>query len=174
MLQRLRRLMILADQDVREALVVPQDDVEPRLQLLDQVRFEQQCFRLARRDDELHAPRQRNHPRDALRLPADLGVVGNTRLEVPRLADIEQLARLAEHAIDSRLARQAAHIVPDHVRPGDALLARSVSRKHIDPGGYLLGLHLDLGRQLLLVLEAFGRLFRQVVFGGGIVRFHGG
>ena len=41
MLEGLRRLVVFADEDVREALVVAQDDVEARLQLLDQVGFEQ-------------------------------------------------------------------------------------------------------------------------------------
>ena len=41
MFQRLRRFVVLADQNVRKALVVAQDDVEAWFQLLDQVRFEQ-------------------------------------------------------------------------------------------------------------------------------------
>ena len=185
MLQRLRSLMVLADQDMRKRFVIPQDNVEARLQLLDQVRFQKQGFRFARRDHEFHRPRQRDHPRDPLGLPADLRVVGNPRLEVPRLADIQQLARLAEHAIDARLARQPRDMIPDHIRPADPLPLRAIGRMQIHPGGNLLGLHLDvlldlLFGQILLNLfdKAFGQIVRQVrrqvLRFFGIGRFHGG
>ena len=85
MLQRLRRLMVFANENVREGFVITQDDVEAWLQLLDQVRFQQQRLCLTRRDDELHRPRQRDHPRDALCLPADLGITRDARaLRAPK------------------------------------------------------------------------------------------
>src|SRR5690606_3880449 len=79
MLQRLRCFMVGADEDVRERLVVAEDDIEAWLQLLDKVGFEEQRLGFARRHHELHRAGERDHPRDALRVPAKLAIAADTR-----------------------------------------------------------------------------------------------
>ena len=115
MLERLRSFVVVADENVREGFVVAQDDVEARLQALDEVGFEQKRLGLAGRDDELHRAGERDHARDALGVAAQLGVGGDARLQVARLADVKQFRAFAEHAVDARPGRQAGDLVANHI-----------------------------------------------------------
>jgi hypothetical protein len=105
--------MLAADDDLRERLVVAQEDVEAGLQLLDQVDLEQQGVRLGPGGDELHGPRQVDHQGDALGVEPALGVLQHALLQRAGLADVEHLAILAHHAIDARPIGQALDLVLD-------------------------------------------------------------
>ena len=99
----LRRLVVPADQDVREGLVVAQKHVEARLQRFDEARLEQQRLGLAFGDDEFHTPGLRDHPGDALGMAAEPDITGDPRLQVAGLADIQDLVGISEHAVDAGL-----------------------------------------------------------------------
>ena len=66
MLQKLRKGVVLAQQDVGKAFVVAERNVVARLQPLDQVGFQQQRLGLRRRRHEQHLGRLVDHARDAL------------------------------------------------------------------------------------------------------------
>ena len=102
MLEQLRKGMILAQQDIREGFVVAIGDVVAGLQTLDEIGFEQQRLGLRRRRDEQHLRRVGDHARDALVVPAGLGVGRDTFLEALGLADVEDVALGIHHAIDAR------------------------------------------------------------------------
>ena len=59
---------MIRDMDVRKRFVVPQKYVVARLELLDEVLFQQQRFGLGPRRQEHHRRGFRNHPRDAARV----------------------------------------------------------------------------------------------------------
>ena len=102
MLREFGGFVLGGDQDVGEALVVAQQHVEARLQPLDQVGFEQQRFGLGLGADELHVAGGCDHALDADVEAFGAGVVGDARLEAAGLADIDDLARRIEHAVDAR------------------------------------------------------------------------
>ena len=100
--------MIGADQDVGEALVVPQHHVVARFQLLDEIGLEQQRLGLGLGGDEHHRARLRDHPGDARRLALRRRIGGDPFLDRSGLADIEHLALGADHAIDAGPERRVA------------------------------------------------------------------
>ena len=105
--------MVPPDEDIGKALVIAQNDVEARFQLFDEIGFEQQSLGLGLRDDKLHGRRQRDHQRDPLCMPAELGVIPDPVFQILRLADIQDFAVRTEHAVHARLAGQAGQIVLD-------------------------------------------------------------
>ena len=105
------------DQDVRKALVVAQQYIESRLQLLDQVRFKQQRLGLGFGGDELHRGRRRDHPGNAVRVPTELGIRGHALLQRPRLADIQHALIRRDHPVHAGAVIQPRNIGPDDVRP---------------------------------------------------------
>ena len=66
--------MIAADQNIRKGFVIAQKDVESRLQFFDKRRFEQQCLSFRFCYDELHLAGERDHSRNALRMPSKAGI----------------------------------------------------------------------------------------------------
>ena len=118
MLADLWRVVVPADQDLGKALVVPQQNVEPRLEGLDQIDLEEQGLGLGAGGDEHHGPGQMHHVGDALGVEAPLGVLDHPLLQGPGLAHIEHLPALAQHAVDTGAVRQALHLVGDQIRAG--------------------------------------------------------
>ena len=114
-LAKLRGRMLPADDDLGERLVVAQQDVEARLELLDQVDLEQQGFGFGLGGDELHRPGQVDHVGDALGMETALRVLHHPLLQRARLADVEHLAVVAQHAVDARRIGQALDIVLDQL-----------------------------------------------------------
>ena len=112
-LQDLRIVVIGAQKDVGEALVVAEQNIVTRLQPLDQVRFEQQRLGLRRRLDEDHRARFRDHAQDAVRMARVLGVGRDALLQTRGLADIEHVALRVQHAIDAGPVGQRLHIRGD-------------------------------------------------------------
>ncbi len=119
MLADQRELVAGAQEDVGEALVVAQDDVERRPVPLDQVGLEQQRLDLARGGDELHRAGQRHHALQPGRQPLRLGVGRHPLPERFGLADVERLAALVEHAVDPRLVRQGRDEAADQLRASE-------------------------------------------------------
>ncbi len=113
MFAQLGRRMFPADDDLGKALVVAQQHVEARLQLLDQVDLQQQGVGLGAGGGEFHGPGQIDHQGDALGVEPSLGVLGDALLQGPRLAHIEGLAVGGEHPIDTGRVGEATHFVPN-------------------------------------------------------------
>ena len=119
MLPKLRGGMLAANDDFGEGLVVAQQDIKSWLQLLDEIDFQQQGVGLRAGRGELHRPGQIDHQSDALGMKPALGVLDDSLLQRPRLADVERLAVLAEHPIDAGRIGQPPHLVPDQGRAGE-------------------------------------------------------
>ncbi len=114
MLGEFRNGMVAGDQDIGEGLVVAQRDIEARLELLDQIGFEQQGFRLGRGGDELHAGGHGNHRCDPVGVTTKACIARDPRLQVPRLADIKGIALAVEHAVNAGLVGQEAGKAADY------------------------------------------------------------
>ncbi len=145
MLADLGRAVVAADHQLGEGLVVAQQDVEARLQLLDEVRFEQQGLGLGRRDHQLHRAGQADHQADALGVETPLRVLDHPLLQRLGLADVEAGAVLAVHAIDAGLVGRAPGLVRDQFgglkRKGVRLRVgrlRNVGRRVGHQAGYRL------------------------------------
>ena len=107
MLQDLRRPVVAGDQDIGKRLVVAQQHVEARPQLLDQIGFEQQRLGLGGGGDDLDRDRRGDHARiRASTWPARPGIGGQPLLDVLGLADIEHVA-CRRSACGRRRARSA-------------------------------------------------------------------
>ena len=102
------------DLDVGEALVVAQEHVVARLQLLDQVLLQEQRLGLALRGQEHHRAGGGDHSPYACVVAQRLGVSGDALLQAARLADVEHLALGVEHPIDAGLVVEPPEIVADH------------------------------------------------------------
>ena len=115
MLGNLWPFMVRADQYIREAFVVPQQHIVRWLVALDQLRLEQQrlAFCLGcHNGDVVH---QGDHARRAIGVALATCIRGDPVLEVFGLADIEDIAILAQHAIDAGCPRQAFNLGTDEV-----------------------------------------------------------
>ncbi len=116
--------LVLRDEDVGEGLVVAQQHVVARLELLDQVRLEQQRLGLGARGHELHRRRIDDHAGDAVRMRVAAGVGAHARFQVLGLADVEHLASGVDHAVDARRVRQRFPEAPDHRHAGGEIHRR--------------------------------------------------
>ncbi len=103
-----RKRMVGGDVDVGVALVVPQQDVEPRLVLLDQVVFEQQRLRFGVGHRHLDARHELHHRGGLCRRLRAMKVARHPFFQVPRLADIDDLVLRVEHAIHAGAMGQRA------------------------------------------------------------------
>ncbi len=132
MLLHSRELVILTQQDEREAFVVPQQHVVGRPEALDQLRLQQQRLRLRPGSDDGHRPRLRDHPLQPLRQPRHLRIVGYTCLQRSRLADVEDVALGVLHPVHARPRRQGLQDVADRRHPrlqvGSVAAAHGVGR----------------------------------------------
>ena len=85
--------------DVGVALVVTQQDVEARLQGLDEIVLQQQGLALGAGHGDLDVPDEGHHDLDAPVVgPAE--IAGDAALEVLGLADVEHFASAIQHAVD--------------------------------------------------------------------------
>ena len=161
MLRQLRRGVIAREQDIGKRLVVAQQHIEARLHLLDVIGFKQQRlgFRLGR--DEDHRGRERNHPRNAVRMAEAARIAGDAPADAARLADIEHLAILGDHAIDARSLGRMAQMGADDRRSLFDEGGRGIPRRLVEierGGAFGLG---GLAREVF-ILEAI----RFGLFGG--------
>ena len=101
MLEQLRKGMILAQQDVGKALVVAIGNIVARLELLDEIGFQQQRFGFGRGGDEQHLRRLRHHAGQAVAVHPAPGIGGDALLQALGLADIKHIAGRVQHAIDA-------------------------------------------------------------------------
>ena len=88
--------------DIRKALVVAQQHIVFRLELLDEVLFQQQRLGFGLRRQHHHGAGFRNHLGDARRMARGLGIIANTPVQVARLAHIQHRALGIEHPIHAR------------------------------------------------------------------------
>ncbi len=116
----LRRHMILGDQDIGEGLVVAQQHVVARLQLLDEIGLEQERLGLRAGGDELHRGRLGDHAGDAVRMRLAARVRRDAGADVARLADIEHVAIRRDHAVDAGRIGRALQLAADDRRAGAA------------------------------------------------------
>ncbi len=101
-----RIVMVGRHQNIRERLIVAQQDVEARLSFLDEIGFEQKRLDFRVRADEFHRHGLGHHPFQAVRQFGDLGIIHHPALERPRLADIERIPLGIQHTVHSRAFRQ--------------------------------------------------------------------
>ena len=113
MLGYLCPVVVSAQQDVGERLVVAQDDVERRPQALDQVGFQQQRLDLGMGGHEHHRAGQRHHLGQPRGQPGGLGIAGDPLFDVARLAHIQHLAAPVDHAVDAGRGRGRLQRVAD-------------------------------------------------------------
>ncbi len=95
-----------ADLQVRVALVVAEQDVEPRVQRLDQVVLEQQRLGLGAHHRGLEPRDASDHVADARAAVVLLEVARDPLLQVAGLADVQHLAGRVEVAVDAGQRRQ--------------------------------------------------------------------
>ena len=105
MLGDLRRLLVAADDDIGKRFVVAHQDVEPRLQLLDEVRLEKKRLRLGFGRDEDHRGSQCDHPGDARRVAYGPHIARDPFADAFCLADIKHFMIGANHPVDARSNR---------------------------------------------------------------------
>ena len=106
------------DDNLRKALVVPEQHIEAWLHLLDQVDLEQEGVGLGPGGHELHGPGQVDHQGDALGMEPALGILQDPLFQGAGLADIEDLVPFPDHPVDPRRIGQAPDLVADQVGPG--------------------------------------------------------
>src|SRR5271165_2838838 len=116
MLDKRRRRVAGAAENIWEAFVVPEDNVVARSQLLDEVGLEQERLSLGLGGHEDKRARLRDHPRDPARLALGHHIGGDALLDRARLADIEHLALGADHSIDARPRRRVPPELADRLR----------------------------------------------------------
>ncbi len=113
----LRRFLVPPDDDVRKGFVVPERHVIARLEALDEIGFKQKRLGFGARVHELHGRCRADHRRDPVRMAPHPRIVLNAVLEVSRLADVNDLARLIHHAIDAGTRAQVLDVARNDLRP---------------------------------------------------------
>ena len=137
MLEDLRRPVIGCDQDIGERLVVAQQHVEARTQPLDQIGFQQQRFGFGFGADEFHRHRRRDHAGDTAVVPGRPRIGGDPLLDVFRLADIEHLALVVDHAVDAGRRRRVLDEARDRGTAGGERAGRQLVEIEIGQRGFL-------------------------------------
>ena len=130
----LRPWMVAAQQDEGEGLVVSQNDVEPRSQLLDQVGFEEKRLHLGMGRHDLDGGGQPDHAPDTVRLRGRAGVAGESLPEVLGLADIEHLVVGAEHPVDARTGRHVSYLGADDLGARSRIAGLRAQRERLPCG----------------------------------------
>ncbi len=102
MLLDLGKRVRLGHQNVRERLVVAQKHIVARLELLDEVLFQQQRLGLGARGQEHHRAGFADHPCDPCRMSRAARIVRNPSPEVARLADVKHRPLRIQHPVDTR------------------------------------------------------------------------
>ena len=100
--------MVGRGKDVGIALVIPQQHVEARLVLLDEVVLEHQRLGFGVGDRDFDPRHRRHHQLGLRRLLGALKIACDALLQITRLADINHLVLRIEHAIHARAMRQRA------------------------------------------------------------------
>jgi hypothetical protein len=95
------RKAVAGQQQIGVGLVVAEQDVEARLQPLDQVVFQQQRLGLGARHRGVDVVDALQHQPDARALVGFLEIAGNALLQVLRLADVQHRAGRVDHAVDA-------------------------------------------------------------------------
>jgi len=91
---------------VRIAFVVPKQNVEPGVQRLDQVIFQQQRLGFRAHHRGLHSRNFGHHVADAGATMVFLKIAGHPLFQVARLADIQDTAITVKVAVDAGQRRQ--------------------------------------------------------------------
>ncbi len=165
-LDKSRRGVAGADQNIGEALVVAQGYVVARLQLLDEIGLEQQRLGFRFGGDEHHRARLGDHPRDAGGLALGRQIGGDALLDRARLADIQHFAFGADHSVDAGTGRRVTPESPDCL--GASREIGRLRRRLVDPE-----IERRRVRRELLVERrhgacfGFGRLARRIFRLGG-------
>ena len=110
----LGKIVIAADQDVREAFVVPQQNIVTGTELLDQIRFKKQRLHFRMGGHELHGHGFGNHALKTDRQALRMGIGLHALFQASRLADIEHVAARVEHPVDARPQPQLRQVAGDN------------------------------------------------------------
>ena len=102
-------LMIKVSVDIGIALVVTQHHVVTRSQFLDEIAFKDQRFSLVGGDRDLDPRDMDDHRRDLDRMAGlAIEILADALAQIARLADIDDLCALVQHAIDASVIGQLA------------------------------------------------------------------
>ena len=115
--------VVQVDLEQQELLVVPETDVVARVELLDQLAFQQQRLGLAAHDVEVEVVDgvgQRLELQVPAHAPGGLEILAHPLAQVPRLADIDHRPEAVAHQVDARLVGQRAQLLADLVGYGHA------------------------------------------------------
>ena len=110
--------MVGGDQDVGKGFVIAQQHVVAGFQLLDEVLFQEQRLGFGARGQEHHRRCLKNHLGNAAGMAGGAGIVGDPRLEVARLADVQHFALGVEHPVNAGRAVKRFQIGLDHLMAG--------------------------------------------------------
>ena len=91
---------------MRKSLVIFQQNIIFRFQLLNQLIFHQQRLGLILDDDKLHPPDFGHHTLQPERQPVDMGIIDDSLFDILGLADIQNLVVSAQHPINARFFRR--------------------------------------------------------------------
>ena len=152
------------DLQVRVALVVAEQDVEARVQRLDQVVLEQQRLGLGAHHRRLQARDARHHVADARAAVVLVEVARDALLQVARLADVEHARRARRSSGRRRAGRAAPPPRPAGARaaPASAVAVAAgiggvAHRATILPPSIIAGMHTPLRWDLFCrVIDNFG------------------
>jgi hypothetical protein len=110
-----RRAVVCGNENIGKRLVVAQKHIKARPQALDEIRFQKKRLGFRAGGDEFHMGGQPHHLGNAVGMHAALRVIADTLLQRARLADIKNVVRLVEHAIDARRIRQVFDEFADQI-----------------------------------------------------------
>ena len=122
------------DHDVGKRLIVLEDDVVARVQLLDQVAFQQQRLGLGMGHHHFERVGLEHHALQAQRHAIHARIGCDALFQVFGLADVKGLALGVQHSIDARLLRQVLDGLDEH---GKAVSQRFGRRVFPGRGGAL-------------------------------------
>ncbi len=108
--------MVAGDQDIGKGFVVAQQHVVAGHQPLDQVDLQQQRLDLGVGGDDLELDRLGDHPAQTFRQFSNLGIGRDALLQIARLAHVERVAGLVQHAIDAGVCRQTLDRLHDDLK----------------------------------------------------------
>ena len=103
-----RKLVFGRYVNVRVTLIIPQNDIEPGLVLLDQVVLEDQRLGFGIRDRDLDVRDQPHHCGSLCRVVRTVKIAGYALLQIPGFADVDHLVLRVQHAVNAGAMRQVA------------------------------------------------------------------
>ena len=107
--------MFSADQNIWKRFIISQKHIVLRLELFDQILFQQERFSFGLGGQKHHTGGLADHAADARRMPLWPRIACNAIFQTFGLANVKDPALPIEHAIDPRRAIKAGQIVSNQI-----------------------------------------------------------